>query len=182
MASSNSAPLRRKRKSEIERGAFALLERLPADLACRSLEAESRALGRSRPLLNRIALDDGSKGETNVAGDDIPERGLILEEAIRPRFAEALDGGILDFLFALLADIGSLGEAENVLGVELLMLAGTRLFIRLGRAEPQKGYGEGDRQQFRNRRPVCFHGAARTRSFLALDQPAFKRKRLGRKS
>src|SRR5271166_1301508 len=67
----DTAPLRRERKSEIEGRAFALLQRLPADFACRSLEAESCSLRRSKPLLDRIALDEGSKGETNVARDDV---------------------------------------------------------------------------------------------------------------
>jgi hypothetical protein len=36
----------------------------------------------------------------------------------------------------------------------------------LGRSKPQEACGKGNRQQ--NRRSVCFHGAARTRFFLAL--------------
>ena len=47
----DTAPLRRERKSEIEGRAFALLQRLPADLACRPLEAEILCAETVRPLL-----------------------------------------------------------------------------------------------------------------------------------
>src|SRR5208337_3127855 len=122
---------------QIEREAFAPLQRLPTDLPCHPVEARPCALRKSETVLDRITVQEGSKGEANVVRDDGPERGLIFKEAVPPGSAEALDGSILDLLFALLPDIGTLGEAENVLGVEFLLRSRLSL-VCTGRAEPQE--------------------------------------------
>jgi hypothetical protein len=53
-----------------------------------------------------------------VLGNAIPERGLILKDRISTsRRAEVADDNILQFLFALLANIGPFGKSENMLRI-----------------------------------------------------------------